>query len=395
MFELSKEIKKWKNSFRQKCSGSDIEELEDHLLELFEDLRGTGLSDHEAFSQAVSQMGNSKEVGQEFAKVKSMGEWLLDSFRALDPALFLSLVLICGMGVWVTYTAGDNISPGVWIKQTVWVVLGFCLMLLVAQVNPTRIERSTPYLYGASVLLQALLPFAGIEVLGVKKWLALGVLNIQPSVLMLLTVPMMIAWVESNEKWAQTRTGDVLILSAVLVPALVILLQPDGGMALLCILAGFSTVLLSSCRGRIVRLICLSVPMVCIAGWLIVQPNTLQNLGIETIDLRDHADFILATIAYQFGTPGVMLALASFGFLFYRAFTICKRSVDPFSRNLGLGFVGVILMQLLLNVSAMNGWVPYIRVPLPLISYGGSSLVMLLVGFGILYSIQRQQQPKY
>ena len=219
------------------------------------------------------------------------------------------------------------------------------------------------------------------------------------------------------------------MLAVILLPAMLVLHQPDIGMALLCLGAGWITLFLSACRARLVRLTYVALPALCAAGWLLLQPYQLQRVqaflnpemdprgagwhylrvkeaissggflgrgwsGHETIVPERHTDFILTVVAEQFGTVGVLAVMVCFAFLLYRAIVISKRSQDLFCHYLGLGFVSVLLMQLAINVSMVYGWMPIIGLPLPLVSYGGSSLVLLLVGFGILASIQRQQEQK-
>ena len=393
MLEFSKEIKNWKNSFRGQCSLTDLEELEAHLLELVEDLRETGLSDQEAFKQAVARIGDPKDIGREFAKARSVGDWMLDRFKALDLPLILALVLICGMGLGAIHSAGGRINTGLWIKQAVWTGIGFGLMFLVAQVNPARLKRWAPFIYGASLFFLLLLPFAGFQALGTRKWLSLGAVNILPSVFMLVTIPMMTSSLLAKHEWASTRKGFATILALILAPTVLVLFQPDLGMALLCLCAGWITMYFSDCRARLVKFTCFALPVLFVAGWLMRKPYQIYQLQeLAPIAQGNHTDFIFTSIAQQFGTSGVMLLLACFGFLFYRAITIGNRSMDSFSRSLGLGFAGVALLMPALKIGTVYGWMPPLGLALPLVSYGGSSTILFLVGFGILSSIQRQQQ---
>jgi rod shape determining protein RodA len=425
MLDLDKSINQWRRSFRGKCSQEDQAELESHLFEYFEDLKKSGLPEEEAFNQAISRMGSAKDICREFAKVRSVGDWVLDRFREIDLPLFLGVLLICVIGLPLIYSADNITGSRLWIKQGVWIGLGFTFMLLVAQTKPARLKHYTPFIYGAAILLLILVFFTGIQVSGARRWFRLGGLVIQPSVLMLLTLPMMIAWLLTKQEWVKSRKGFVSILAIILLPVYLILIQPDIGMALLCLGAGWITLFLSACRRRLVRLTSVALPVLFAAGWFLLQPYQLQRIlvflnpemdphgaGWHILQIREainsggffgsgwlsaksnvpnqHTDFILTVVAEQFGTFGVLALMACFGFLLYRAILISKRSHDIFSRLLGLGFVGVVLMQVAVNVGMTYGWMPIIEVPLPLVSYGGSSIVLLLAGFGILTSIHRQ-----
>ena len=425
MFDLSKAIKQWKHSFNGKCSVEDQEELESHLREHFEDLKETGISEDQAFNQAVTRMGSPEDVGREFAKVRSFGDWVLDRFRALDLPLFLGLLLICGMGLLMIYSAGKGTGAKLWIKQMIWIGLGFSLMFLAAQTQPVQLKRCTPFIYGVSILLLILVVFAGKQIGGARRWFLLGGLAIQPSVLMILTLPMMIAWLLTKREWAKTRKGFATMLTIILLPYSLILIQPDISMALLCLCTGCIPMFLSDSLSHPAKLTCAAMPVLCTAGWLLLQPHQLKRIlvflnpeadssgvGYNILQIREAVssggflgrgwlnaevdipnqptDFILTIIAEQFGTAGVIVLMACFGFLLYRAVIISKCSHDIFSRFLGFGFVGVFLMQLAVHVCVTYGWMPIMGVPLPLVSYGGSSLVLLLAGFGILASIHRQ-----
>ena len=407
MHDLNLALKQWKRSFRGKCSAEDLAELESHLLEHMDDLRDRGLSGEEAFARATSQMGSPGDVGREFSKVRSLGDWVLDRFRAVDLPLFLALVLVCGMGLSVIcrYSMDWEIGALFWARQAVWIGLGFTLMFLIAQVKPAQLRCCAPFIYGASILLLALVPFLGVQVGGTRTRLSLGGLNMQPSVLVLLSVPMMTAWLLTKREWAATRKGFAVIISLILLPATLIMCQPDSGMALLCLGSGWITLSFSNCRARLVKFTCVALPVLCAAVWFLMPPFVLQHIMDSESHMmvsepttsgafsgRGCTDYILSVVIRDFGITAVMAMLVALGFLLYRAIGIGRRSRDLFSRCLGLGFAGVVLMQLGLNVGGIYGWMPTLGVPLPLVSYGGSSMVLLLVGFGILSSIQRQHQ---
>lgn len=267
MFNLDDALENWKISFRTKYSAEDTEELEGHLTDLMEDLKNTGLTEEEAFIQAVSQMGTAEDLKREFAKVSSVGDWILDRFKALDRQLVSGSLLICGMGLAILYSAGVNsYYPYWWIKQAAWMGLGFALMFVVGQITPARLRRHTPVIYRTSLFFLVLVLFVGSEATGMQRWFSFGILTVKPSVFMLLTIPMMTAWLLDKQELVKTPKGFAVMLALIILPAMLIMYQPYFGMALLCLGAGWITIFLSSCRARLVKLTCLASPLLAFAG---------------------------------------------------------------------------------------------------------------------------------
>jgi rod shape determining protein RodA len=428
MFELNDAMKQWHRSFKGRCSAEDMEELEAHLLEVYEGLKGKGLPEDKAFAQAVARMGAPSDLGREFAKVKSWGDWLRDRFRVMDGPLLLGLVVLSGIGLTMAFsadTAGYRSPRGIWVKQAVWIGLGFGLMFVVAQLSPVRLKRYTPLIYGCSIALLLLVLVFGVQINGARSWLRLPGLMILPSVLMLLTVPMMTAWGAAKREWAETWAGFGLLLLVTLLPVMLILLQPEIGMALLCLGAGWITLFLSLFRAHVVKLTCVAMPLMSLVAWLWLHAHQRHRilawlnpeidpngLGWHALRLQEtvaaggmwgrgwlssegtlpaqHTDFVLSLIAEEFGLLGVLALLACFALVLYRSVGMIRQSSDTFCRLLGLGFLGAVCLQLLGNVSVIFGLLPIIGLPLPLVSCGGSSLVLLLMGFGILASINAQ-----
>lgn len=433
MFDLSKAIDRWKTTFKGKCPAEDIEELESHLIEYYQDLTDSGMQPEEAFDNAVERMGDPTEVGREFAKVRTLGDWVWDRFKALDLSLILSLIAVCGIGVMLMYSAANSSGPfksNIWIQQAVWMGLGFTIILVVTQISPLRIKRCAPYVYGATIVLLLLCVASdlSVSIYDTHRWINVNGLLLKPSMIIPLALPMMIAWLLTKREWAKSWKGFTTMLAIILAPTALILLQPDVGMAVLCLCSGWITLLLSNCRARLLKLTGIVLPILCLlaliplksyqdqridillnpekdphgSGWHALQIREAIDSGgllgrgwlkADTHVPHKHGDFILTLVAEQFGLVGIVAILACLGALLYRAVVISKRSSDDFFRLLGFGFAGVLLIQLAINVSVAFGWIPIaIGMPLPLVSYGGSSLVFLLTGFGILASAHRHQR---
>ena len=429
MFELNDALEQWRRSFKGKCSAEDMEELEAHLLEIYEGLKDADFAASEAFDQAVARMGRASDLSTEFAKVSSWGDWLRERLRVMDWPLLIGLFVLSCAGVAMAFsadTAGYRSPRGLWVKQAVWIGLGFGLMFLVAQVSPARLKRYAPLLYGGSILLLLLVLVFGVQINGARSWLRMPGLTVQASVCTLLTVPMMTAWVLAR-CGTPTWRGFAVLLTITGLPVMLILSQPDIGMAFLCLGIGWICLALSAYRGRLFLFTGMALPLLGVVGWLGLQPYQQHRIAVwlnpdadpagagwHALQLQEviasggfwgrgwlssegtvpaqHTDFVLSLIAEEFGLLGVIALLACFALVIYRTVAMVRQSPDSFCRLLGLGFVGALCLQVFLNVGAVFGVLPLVGLPLPLISYGGSWLLLLLMGFGIVSSISRQKQ---
>ncbi|MSQ98323.1 MAG: rod shape-determining protein RodA [Xanthomonadales bacterium] len=342
----------------------------------------------------------------------------------LDWTLLLALMLLAALGLLVLYSASGE-DPGAVYRQAARVGGGVVLMLGLSLVPPHVLRSWTPWLYGLGLVLLALTLLAG-EGRGADRWLDLAVIRFQPSEIMKLAVPMMVAWF-FNPLSLPPSIRATLVASVLLgVPAALIADQPDLGTAMLIAVSGCTTIFLAGLRWRYIlglgSLVAAALPAFWYmmheyqrnrvrtfldpesdplgSGWNIIQSKIAVGSGgllgkgwlngtqshLEFIPER-HTDFILAVLAEEFGLLGVALLLVLYVVITVRCIYIAGMAKDTYSRLLAgsLGFT--FFVYVVVNCGMVAGLLPVVGVPLPMISFGGTSMVTLLAGFGIVMSI--------
>ncbi len=342
----------------------------------------------------------------------------------LDPVLLSLIMLVIGFGLLVLYSATDQNMTMVY-RQSLRLGLGLVIMLLVSQVPPHVLRVWTPWLYTLGIaLLLATLAFGVGR--GTQRWLDLGLLRFQPSEIMKLAVPMMVAWylhpVTLPPSWK--AIGVSLVILAL--PTFLIAQQPDLGTALLIAASGGFTLFLAGLRWRAIftvgGMMAAAAPALWLVmkdyqrnrvltflnpeadplghGWNIIQSKIAVGSGgllgkgwlhgtqshLEFIPER-HTDFILAVLSEEFGFLGVALLMLVYMLLIARGLYIASNARDTGSRLLAGSLSLTLFVYVLVNGGMVSGVLPVVGVPLPLISYGGTSAVTLLTGFGIMMSI--------
>lgn len=347
----------------------------------------------------------------------------------LDGPLLLGLLLIISFGLVVLYSAvGANMH--LWVGQCIRLGVALIAMFIVAQLPPTFLRRWAPwgYLFGLGLLVLVL---TGGEVgQGAQRWLDLGI-RFQPSEIMKLAVPMMAAWY-LHERTLPPRFSHLLVLIVVIVlPTILIARQPDLGTALLIGVAGLLVVLLAGMSFRlIVALGIAAIPGALLlwnfmkdyqrqrvltlfnpdsdplgAGYNIIQSKIAIGSGglfgkgwtngsqaqLEFLPERN-TDFIFAVMGEELGLLGLLSLLALYVLVIGRGLYIAMQAGDSFSRLVAGSISLTFFVYVFVNTAMVTGLIPVVGVPLPLVSFGGTSMVTLLVGFGILMSIQTHRK---
>ena len=348
----------------------------------------------------------------------------------IDLPLLVGLLLLAGFGMVVLYSASGQDLGQVW-RQAVRLGIALLVMLAVAQINPISLRRWSPWLYGLGLLmLIAVLLFGDIGK-GAQRWLDLGVMRFQPSELVKLAVPLMIAWYLAEKRlppsWQRLLAAALLIA----LPVLLIAKQPDLGTAVLVASAGIFVLFLAGISWRLIAALAAigaaAAPVIWHlmrdyqrqrvltfldpsqdplgAGYHIIQSKIAIGSGgiygkgwlngtqsqLDFLPER-HTDFIFAVLAEEFGLVGVLILLSLYLFVILRGLYIASRAQDTFTRLLAGSLTLVFFVYLFVNAGMVSGLMPVVGVPLPLISYGGTSLVTLMAGFGILMSIHTHRR---
>ena len=348
----------------------------------------------------------------------------------IDPVMFAALLLLTAAGLGILYSAGDQ-SMVLVQKQLVRLALAFLVMVVVAQIPQYQLYLWTPWVFALGLLLLVLVLLVGDMGKGAQRWLDLYVIRFQPSEMMKLATPMMLAWYLSERPVPPGVKSMVTSAILVIVPTLLIARQPDLGTALLVAAAGFFVIYLGGIRWRV--LIAASVAVVALipvlwrlmheyqrqrvltfldpekdplgSGYHIIQSKIAIGSGgvygkgwlngtqsqLDFLPERS-TDFIFAVFSEEFGMMGAVVLLALYSFIILRGLYIAARAKDSFGRLLAGSLSLTFFVYLFVNVGMVSGILPVVGVPLPLVSYGGTSMVTLMAGFGMLMSINAEQR---
>ena len=348
----------------------------------------------------------------------------------LDPLLLFGILLLSITGMVVLYSAGDQ-SISLINKQTTRLVLAFVIMLALAHVPPASLRFWSPWIYGIGIILLILVLVAGDMGKGAQRWLDLGFIRFQPSEMMKLATPMMMAWFLSEKPLPPTLKTLLFAAVLLLLPTFLIAKQPDLGTSLLIFAAGLFVVFLAGLswtfmiamgisgaallpvlwhfmhdyqRNRVLTFlnpesdplgtgyhiiqskIAIGSGGIYGRGWLNGSQSHLDFLPEQS------TDFIFAVFAEEFGLIGGILLLSLYAFIILRGLVIAANAQDTYARLLGGSLSMTFFVYLFVNVGMVSGILPVVGVPLPLISYGGTSMVTLMASFGMLMSINTHRK---
>ena len=344
----------------------------------------------------------------------------------IDMPLLITLLLVTLLGFVVLYSAlSEDLSA--LLRQGARFAIAFAGFFVLSQIPPNYMRMWTPWVYLFVLFLLLLVMINGEVGGGAQRWLNLGFISIQPSELMKISVPMMVAWF-MHERALPPRLGHLVLLSIIiLVPALMIERQPDLGTALLVVVAGGLTILLAGLSFRIIALLggiaLCAAPVHWIfgmsdyqkrrvltfldpesdplgAGYNAIQAKIAIGSGglfgkgwfngtqshLEFLPERS-TDFVFAVMAEEFGLLGLLLLLTLYLVLVGRGLYIAVEAQDTFTRLLAGSLSLTFFVYVFVNTAMVSGLLPVVGVPLPLVSAGGTSMVTLMAGFGILAAI--------
>lgn len=349
----------------------------------------------------------------------------------VDMPLLLGILLLCGMSLIVLYSAGGANNQLI-TRQTVRIGVALLLMLVVAQFSTASYQRVSPVLYMLGLVMLVAVLGMGIIGKGAQRWLDFGFLRFQPSEIMKLAVPMMVAWIATRKFLPLTPGRIIVCFAAMAVPAGLIGVQPDLGTALLVSFAGLVVIFLAGIRWQwiasIIGVLVVAAPLIwtfllrdyqqsriltlfdpwqdplgagyhTIQSMIAIGSGGLQGKGwlggtqaqLEFIPERN-TDFVFSVLGEEFGFLGVLLLLALYVFLVLRGVMIAFYAQETYDRLIAGSITLTFMFYVFVNIGMVSGILPVVGVPLPLISYGGTSIVTLMVGFGILMSIAAEER---
>ena len=341
----------------------------------------------------------------------------------VDVPLMAALTGLMAVSLLVQSSAGDNALHAV-LAQGARFVLGSVALLLLANTTPATLRSWTPWIYAGTLLLMPLVFIFGSG-RSANLWLDLGVFYLQPGELLKLSVPMMLAWYLHRE--TLPPSWKTLAVSAVIVglPVLLIVKQPDFGTGMLVAASGGFALFLAGLQWRRI-LIALGMAAIAVpvgyqflmpyqkdrimvflnpesapqgAGWNIIQSKIAIGSGgfsgkgwgestQAALDfLPEHTtDFAFSVFSEEWGWLGVLLVMALYFFVIVRCLWMALQSKDTYSRLLAGALALTFFIYIVVNGGMVAGFLPVVGVPMPLISYGGTSAVSLLAGFGLIMS---------
>jgi rod shape determining protein RodA len=349
---------------------------------------------------------------------------------SIDGPLFTIVVLIVGVGLATMYSASYE-NPGRVTSQMANLAIGLVAMWMLAQLSPQALMRFAVPIYIAGVALLIGVALFGEVVNGARRWLHIGVTRIQPSEMLKIAVPLMLAWYFHRHE-ATLRAWDFIVAGILLaVPVLLIAKQPDLGTAILVLAAGCYVIFFAGLSWKVIaglilagiaaafplwgllhdyqrkRILTLLDPTTdpLGAGYHIIQSTIAVGSGglfgkgwlkgtqthLEFIPER-HTDFIFAVYSEEFGLAGNCVLLVLYLLLIGRGLMIAANAPTFFSRLLAGAVTLIFFTYAFVNMGMVSGILPVVGVPLPFVSYGGTAIVTLFLGIGILMSIHRHRK---
>jgi len=365
---------------------------------------------------------SSRELG---ARVRLLRLLHIDLWLAV-PLLMLSVG-----GLFVLYSASGQ-SDATLNAQIRNIVVAMAVLLTTAQFRVETLRGASPYIFALATLLLVAVAFFGVGAKGAQRWLSLGFIRFQPSEVMKVAMPLALAWWLSKKALPPDLRSLAVAFAMVAVPSGLILQQPDLGTSLLVATSGLTVIYMAGIQWRYI-LSMIALALVSIwpawvfvlkdyqkqrvltlfnpesdrlgAGWNIIQSKTAigsggwEGLGWTQgsqaqLDFlpEGHTDFIIAVLAEEFGFRGVLLLFLIYAVILGRGLLITWRAQSSFARMLGGALVATFFFGLVVNLGMVSGLLPVVGVPLPMLSYGGTAMVSMMIAFGMLMAISTERR---
>ena len=349
----------------------------------------------------------------------------------LDIFLIAPMLAIMTMGLFVLFSASDGDWDTV-NRQIRNFVIGYGVFLMVAQFRPDTLQRWAPALYLGALFLLLLVPLFGVGSKGAQRWLSLGLIRFQPSEIMKIAMPLAVAALIVRRGLPPRPSVTLTALLIIGLPAVAIAVQPDLGTAILVATSGAFVVFMAGISwwqllsGALAALACFWPAWLFLlrdyqkqriltlfdpeadrlgAGWNIIQSKTAIGSGgwsgkgwlqgtQSQLDFlpESQTDFIIAVLAEELGLRGVLGLLMLYGFVVGRGLWISFTAQTSYGRLLASAITLTFCVYVIVNMGMVAGILPVVGVPLPFVSFGGTSIVTLLLGFGMLSAISTEKR---
>lgn len=349
----------------------------------------------------------------------------------IDLPLLVLLLMLSGVGLVVLYSASGGSAYYVQ-RQLAYLGIGMTVMVVAAQLSPRFLARWALLLYVVGVLLLVGVLAFGVGAKGAQRWLEIAGFRFQPSEILKLAVPLLLASYLGRRVLPPRMKYILVSLLMIGIPTVLVAMQPDLGTSLLVMVAGLFVLLLAGLQKRYIfgamAAAAIAVPLMWVygmrdyqkqrvitlfdpysdrlgAGWNIIQSTTAIGSGgvsgkgwmqgtQSQLDFlpESHTDFIIAVLAEEFGLMGVLALLGLYLLIIIRGLWVAVQAQTMFSRLLAGSLTLTFFIYIFVNMGMVSGVLPVVGVPLPLMSYGGTSIVTLMLGFGILMSIATEKK---
>ncbi len=352
--------------------------------------------------------------------------------RNVDWALLAAALLLVSLGMLSMWSlAQGGASSGTVWRQLWWVGIGALALLAVASLDYRNLVRAAPGLYLIGLGLLVTVFVLGRTVSGARRWIHLGPFTFQPSELFKLIFVLTLAWALTS-RWGRTLSRSALVWTGLLVavPFVLVVRQPDLGTALVLLPVLAAILIGVGVRLRILGVLTLGVMALMPLGWLLLKDYQRERLLVYLDPFRDplgtaynviqakiaigsgqllgkgvsgatqsrlaflperHTDFIFAVFAEMWGFLGCLVLVLAYGLLVLRGFEIAATAREPRGQIVALGVTALFGAQALINMGMVTGLLPVVGIPLPFVSYGGSSMVVSLMGLGLLLSVRMRR----
>jgi len=366
-----------------------------------------------------------EEIAEKTARRTLTGAARVLMALKLDGPLLVGLSLIAVYGLIVLYSASGQDMDTV-IRAAVRLGLGTAALLALAQVKPAILRRAAPWIYLLGIVLLIVVDVTGYIGKGAQLWRDLGFVRFQPSEIMKLAVPMLCAWYLHDRPLPPGIVALLVLAAIIVIPAALTAAQPDLGTAILIIIGGGLVVVMAGLSVWVMLGMVVSGGVGAWFGWSLLHDYQQQRV-LTFIDPQNdplgagyhiiqsqiaigsggvfgkgwmngtqsyleylperHTDFIFAVIGEEFGLLGLIILILLYLFVVARALYLSTQMQDTFARLLASSVALTFFVYVLINTGMVSGLLPVVGVPLPLVSYGGTSMVTLLAGFGILMAL--------
>lgn len=377
--------------------------------------------------------------------MKLVWQGIVRAFFSLDWPLLILLILMATLGLTVMHSAVGG-TDWRFAEQSKHFVVAFFVMWAVAVIPPPWVMRAAPYVYGIAIVLLLGVAFFGETSKGATRWLNLGFTRIQPSEMLKIAVPIMLAWYFDKRQNTELRLLDyVVALLLIALPFMLIVRQPDLGTALLVLTAGFFVMYFAGLSFKL--LVPAALALVIGLGLILYFEDTLCEPGFDWVVLREYqknrvctllnpgldplgkgfhtiqsmiavgsggiygkgymlgtqsrldfipertTDFVFAVFAEEFGLYGGIMLLVLYSLIILRGLVIAVYAKTQYSRLVAGSMAMMLFTYVFVNIGMVTGVLPVVGVPLPFMSYGGTALLTLGVACGMLMGISRYRPP--